>query len=734
MTHVLGFSLINGGLLGFLGLASIPIIIYLINRQRHRRVPWAAMEFLLRAMKKNRKRLRLENLLLLIIRTLIVLLFVFGMLRPIMDSGPLPITAGSTRYEFYIVDASYSMGLEDGGRSLLFQAVDRAKRRVDKVLRPGDQVGLIVGGGFPEVMFSKPQTVSEQGNRLITDTLDRVELRYEPMDVAATLTQMLAWIEQGGNNFQWEVHFFTDVQRRDWLTTDGATEIGIRDGLARLEAQGSKIVVHDLGPERARNASVTSVQSLSPLLAIDMPTSFSATVVNPGRETLAGLELEFTVNGEVQASKTISLDPGVSQTVAFPYVFRSTGLARVEVRLRSDSLEVDNRRYQVVEVHEAVEVLVADGGSEADWLEAALVAESSEHSGIRLTPYRVETVPADRLISTDLSDTRVIVLANVEGFTEAESDRIGDYVRDGGGLLVFVGGRANMRSYNSHPFDNGKGWFPYALAEPPIYDETRKNYFRWTVTAVEHPAVEYLAAEKDSGLELLAVHGYWRPADTAAIPSEDILVRLNDVENTPAVVERRFGNGRVISVNMSADRSWSNFPVAPAFLVFLYETIPFLSTPSQTQRNLSIGEPFSRVVATDEYADRVVLFRPDGGGLPLSLEPRPDSKSFDLNVPGQESPGLFEIRYGNLEDGGTSRWIAVNADSAEGDLTAVPPSELKDFYPTVYVSERGAAAMSDEPLVASTGELWRSLFYAVLALLALESVLARVFSARGGRV
>ena len=78
---VLGLSFINAGLAGFLGLTAIPVIIYLINRQRYQRVPWAAMEFLLRAMHKNRRRLRFENLLLLIIRTLIILLFVLACCR-----------------------------------------------------------------------------------------------------------------------------------------------------------------------------------------------------------------------------------------------------------------------------------------------------------------------------------------------------------------------------------------------------------------------------------------------------------------------------------------------------------------------------------------------------------------------------------------------------------------------------------------------------------------------------
>ena len=84
-------SFVNPALLGFLALGLIPIIIYLINRQRYRRRPWAAMEFLLRAMKRHQRRLRLENLLLLLIRTLAVLLFVFAMARPSFDDGTLPV-------------------------------------------------------------------------------------------------------------------------------------------------------------------------------------------------------------------------------------------------------------------------------------------------------------------------------------------------------------------------------------------------------------------------------------------------------------------------------------------------------------------------------------------------------------------------------------------------------------------------------------------------------------------
>src|SRR6516165_3719794 len=57
-------------------LVSLPIVIHLINRMRFKRVRWAAMEFLLRSQKRNRRRLIIEQLLLLALRCLLVLLSV----------------------------------------------------------------------------------------------------------------------------------------------------------------------------------------------------------------------------------------------------------------------------------------------------------------------------------------------------------------------------------------------------------------------------------------------------------------------------------------------------------------------------------------------------------------------------------------------------------------------------------------------------------------------------------
>src|SRR5438093_2342045 len=73
------FTTPGAALLAAAGAAAIPIIIHLLHRNRYRIVHWAAMRFLLSAQRKNTKRMRLEQWILLAVRTGMVLLMVLAM-------------------------------------------------------------------------------------------------------------------------------------------------------------------------------------------------------------------------------------------------------------------------------------------------------------------------------------------------------------------------------------------------------------------------------------------------------------------------------------------------------------------------------------------------------------------------------------------------------------------------------------------------------------------------------
>src|SRR6516225_4167217 len=114
---------------------SVPIIIHLLNRKRFRVVIWAAMRFLLNAQRQNIRRMRLEQIILLTVRTLLILLVVLAMasvtgwaeeiwryLWP--EGGQTTVLRGGRTHKIIVLDGSYSMALKKEGRKTCF---DQAK-------------------------------------------------------------------------------------------------------------------------------------------------------------------------------------------------------------------------------------------------------------------------------------------------------------------------------------------------------------------------------------------------------------------------------------------------------------------------------------------------------------------------------------------------------------------------------------------------------------------------------
>src|SRR5579871_6135645 len=99
--------LIWGTLLG-----AIPIIIHLLNRRRFRRVEWAPMRYLKLTIRRNRRRVQIEQLLLLLVRMALPALLFFFLARPILNPTGLERWAfgGGRASQVVVIDDSLSMG------------------------------------------------------------------------------------------------------------------------------------------------------------------------------------------------------------------------------------------------------------------------------------------------------------------------------------------------------------------------------------------------------------------------------------------------------------------------------------------------------------------------------------------------------------------------------------------------------------------------------------------------
>src|SRR5215813_13076062 len=93
--------------------AAIPVAIHLFFRSRYRTVPWAAMKFLLTAVEQTSRRLKFQELLLLLLRMAVLVLLAIAFARPMLS-----MFAGAGRGDsvdaVLVFDTSLSMGAQDG--------------------------------------------------------------------------------------------------------------------------------------------------------------------------------------------------------------------------------------------------------------------------------------------------------------------------------------------------------------------------------------------------------------------------------------------------------------------------------------------------------------------------------------------------------------------------------------------------------------------------------------------
>src|SRR5262245_35167577 len=120
--------------------AGVPIALHFFFRSRYRTVPWAAMTFLLTSIEQTSRRLRFQELLLLVVRILLLVLLALALARPVttlMGGG-----AGQAVDAVFVFDISYSMGASDGEMSRLERAQSAALQILDQ-LPPHSTVHIV---------------------------------------------------------------------------------------------------------------------------------------------------------------------------------------------------------------------------------------------------------------------------------------------------------------------------------------------------------------------------------------------------------------------------------------------------------------------------------------------------------------------------------------------------------------------------------------------------------------
>jgi hypothetical protein len=694
---------LSAPLLFGLTLAAVPLVIHLLNRRRFQLVEWAPMKYLKLTIRNNRRRMRIEQLLLLLLRTLLIVLLVLVVARPVLSrQGVASWLSRRARVSRIIVlDDSLSMAYRQDGRT----ALDRGKEAVAELLHvTGAQDAVTVLTTAPASDPLVREVRLEDSSRL----LGRLEA-LKPTDAACDWTATFKRIDDCVSSAtfpQRELVLVTDLRRAGW-------NHGVSDLADRWAAQGVVVKVIDVGSRETADVSLTRFAQEDPIVLPGQVAKLMATIHNGTGTVISGAEAVLSVDGKPRPIILPDLPAGGNIDLPLSVTLDSPGSHILQLSLPDDALAPDNVRYMSLEVREHLDLCIVDGRRSAkpfesagDFLHVALTAGPD--------PWRVERLGDADPEASRPADQDVVAMTDVASLSDAAIAAYEQHVRQGMGLMIFLGEQVDSDLYNERLFKKGAGLLPAKLThivEGPVRGLVVEGYSDSPLAPLGRimpAALARIEARRLMGVEIP------RQGNDAV----RVLARWNDPEGDPAVIEKRFGKGRVLLWTMSADREWSDWPVEPTYVLAVRSAAVAVARADRADVNLVAGRALEFNLPPDRPVGNPRVTVPD--------DPNPQTLVSDagrLRYGCTGRAGVYTLAWEDDAAKRQSRQVCVSFDKSASDLQPISAAELTDLLgnlkPDVVTYRPGLFSSA-----GSGREVWRMLAMALAALFVGESLMA----------
>ena len=768
-----------------LGLAAVtvPVVIHLLNNRRVQRMRWAAMRFLQASVQRNRRRIRIEDILLLLVRCAIVALLALTLARPVLTTARASLLGRNAVTGVIVIDQSFSMSATDGVASR-FDLAKKAALDVIDSLPSGSSAAVYVAADVARPLIPEPTVELSLVRSAIRNAklCDRAGDLLPAVRAGADVLKRTGGRRAGAN----ELYVITDGQRTGLRRAEDIRKLldESKDDLrARLVLVGDR-------PAQPSNLAVTGLEQSSGLTPSNRPLRLVARVTNFGPTEARDVRVRLFVDksdagvaggvagGDKNSSRpyfssgdknrdgsyfssgtapvaeaTIDvIPPRDARSATLIAKLPGEGSHSVTATIAPDGLPADDARTIALRAVDRLSVLLVDGepareprDAETFFLKNALTPNDSEDAFVR-----AKVIQPSDLAAQNLDDFAAVVLANVSDLAPSVTDTIIAYVQRGGGLIVFPGELVNRSFYNDELFANRK-FLPARFGQPrgdaradkPMLALQDKNFDHPIATLWNDPAsgspggasfyrvmpLESAETRDASSTQPKTQHNSTGPGEPR------VVLRFND--RSPAVMERSFGQGRVVMFASTADTAWNDLAVKPAVYVpLLYRTLGAIVGRQDESMNLLAGEKLVLHPPADLLGRDAVVTEPRGSrdGDDPATKPQQHTLRVEqvdreptLQFDGTDTAGAYALRLGDLPPVA----FAVQQDPIESDPAPADADQLKLLASVADVIEPNGAAQPLKTMIEQKRigtEIWQPLAYAVLALAACEMLMAHWFS------
>ena len=761
-----------------------PIIIHILNKRRFKRVDWAAMEFLRRAYKIRRRRVKLEELLLLAMRCLIVALFGAALAQPFFDQQAAVGALGDARTDRIIVlDDSLSMKARSGVTSPAEQARKLLRNWIADLATSdsADSITILRTSRPAQPLFNSVPLTEDATSQML-DELKDLDTTAGDGDLAGALIEVEKRLSEGTTTaVNQAVYVITDMRAKDWASTEQpGIDASMLASMQRIGEKATSAHVIDLAGEQRDNLVIEDISPADVALVAGTMTRFSVVVRNRGERSATGVKLSLTAgtgapqtadlepipaNGTGTAIFNVTLPdaPDDIDTEASQQLPPMPLLAKIANPAEgiTDALPDDDERYFPARLSSGIRVLVVDGDpsgtfgqSETYFLTRALSPRGSIRSGVT-----TDVVDESEFATLELNDYQVVFLCNVYAIPDDRRVALEHWVRGGGGLVVSLGDQIDQEDWNNRMFRAGQGLLPVRL-ESVEGDESEQTWTYFDPQDAQHAIFKLFEGGQNPLRGNVKVFQWWDtslPANANDATASDTTANTapanasttsNDKETdakgagaatvlatfstnstdstAPAIIERPFGDGNVVAITTSMDVDWNNWPLDISFLVVMQEITRHVAQSNARAGEIGVGAAIAQTVDLSQYRPDVSVTEPSAETRTIQAHPPEGADSgvtdWIAGFNDTATPGFYTVSL-QPTDGSAARGIlyAANLDPSESDLTlAAREAVSRDLSQAGVHYIESPASFAALEQESKKSGFWRYILYAVLALLALE--------------
>ncbi|HWG45151.1 MAG TPA: BatA domain-containing protein [Gemmataceae bacterium] len=701
----------------------IPPIIHLLNRRRYDVVDWGAMQFL-QVSEVTRRRLFIEELLLMLLRMGLIALLVLALAGPFITSSVIArMGPRGNRDVVLVFDGSYSMGSIGKEGVPQEKAKEWAKAFVAD-LTPGDSVAILQAKEQVVPVLAEPSHDLER----VKDRIDKLPPPSGGCDWRPAL-QAAAGILSRSQRAEREIILLGDGQRFGWADRDSqfhwsllASELGLNQTEPAEGQIRPRFWVVNVTPERnvdPPNWSLTPLQSDRLVLPIKKEVVFRTAMDLHGQKAYkpphrARLEIDGKWVRDLTVPSAAEIQNG-KVPFSFAHGFATTGSHLVSVVLEvdpppeerpagytvRDELPGDNRQDFAIEVVQALPVLIVDGETMAkpkpgrDFLRDALAPARDPMPVVRTRIVPISEFDPALLAAPEASKDndgsprpRVLILRNVARLTAEQQEAVGHFLADGGGVLVTLGERALADYYNGQLYRGGKGWLPAHLDAMEGDVSKPENGVRPIPGGSDHPALRlFLEKPKDGQgparfpqLGKVRFPRWWK-LSTPGRHSTGVQVAAlrSETDEYPWLIEWIDPNraGRLLVCAVPLDDSWGGDLIRSlAFVPLSHELVYYLAGARSAEFNLEPGQPLRYRPDSLGTIEQYTLQTPLGDKKPLSTDPANKNaflaavdrlpQGSVLRIEGTRETGVYRLKPAESE---TIYYVVRPKHAQESDLT-----------------------------------------------------------------